>query len=783
MKWLTMIMLLTMVVQFIGITQVKAASPDLVIEQVQISTSSVSKGTTFTVTFNLRNTTTDKDFEDIYISMPTTNSNFSIVNKGNTFLAAANLAQSGTVLVSMTLLCNDVESNKIPIVLNYLEGAVAQTPISEQILVTLADTTPTEKVDTTKYKPELVVTAGDIQTIEAGTTKKMSITLKNNSSFLARNVIIIPTLSEAMNSEISLNQAAIMPTNGEIKNNSEQILEFSLTANGITKAGTYPLTYKVQYQNSYNDTYTASLVGYIKVTQPNNNSSIYISSLTLNPLLPVRDDKLDIKVTLKNRMVSKASNISVWIEGLSQESFTYQEQTVKKSTSMLGNDSANLTFRYLVKEKASSGNYPYKVFVSYTDASGNTIRLEQEYLLNLPADGTLKGALEIMNLRVPSVGVAPEKQFVVSFDVVNTGGKDIENVLITLNNSTSIWAQSSSVVQIKKLTPGETKTVSYTLIASKSADTINLPVSFSIQYDDEAGEEIQIKTLTQSLGVLVKGDKESTTKPKILINSVATNPLEIIPGKAFELKLSFINTSTLKGIQNVKMTLSSIDSTSQTSNIVPIGQSDSIFIGNISPQTETSAVLNLMIPSTYKGNVCDIKFAFTYEDVDGTAYDDTETIHLPISESVQLTVSDVRLGKVLTDGYSIELDFYNTGKGTLKNLMVDLDGEFDSVNSNYYVGDLLAGRMDIYSVRINGLPTEEIMGEISFTYEDGLGNLKELKVPVDLTYQPDETTLIATEAMSTEVKKTGFAFGLLIPVLVLLAVVGIVIVRKKRKAV
>lgn len=785
MKWLTVVMMISMILQLASV-DVQAAAPDLVIEQVQLSTSIVGKATAFTATFIIRNTTAGKDFTNVYINLATTN--FSIANQGSNYLAALSIPRNSQVTVSLPLICNETKSNQIPINIDYLENNVAQTTITtEQILVTLENTsTSTEKTDTTKFKPELLLTAGDVQTIEAGTTKQVSFTIKNNSGYDAKNVVISPTLAEDTVSKISLNQAAIIPISGELKSNTEQVLEFSLTANGITEVGTYPITYKVQFKNSHNDSFTTNLTGYIKVTQANNNSAIYISSQTISPTIPVRDQKLQIAVEVQNRFAQSISDVSVWIEGLSAESFLYQGQTSKKTFPVWSFETNKAIFDYLIDDKAATGNYSYKVCLSYTDSNGNTMRIENNYLIYLPSEDEKKGTLEISKMSVPSAGIAPETQFTVGFDVTNTGKKDLEYLEITLNNSTSIWAQSSSVVQIKKLAPAETKHVTYSLMAAKSKETMNLPVTFQIQYDALAGDGIEIKTLTQSLGVLVNGDKESTSKPKIVVGSMVTSPSEIVPGNQFELKLALRNTSNLKNIQNVKMTLTSVDPTTQATNIIPIGQSDSVFLGNILTQAEMPSTVALLIPSTYKGNVCDIKLSFTYEDSEGTAYDDQETIHLPIADSVELTVSDVRLGKVLDDGYSLELDFYNTGKGTLKNLMVDLDGEFDSTNSNYYVGDLISGRMDIYSVHINGLPTEKITGNILFTYEDGLGIAKELKVPVDLTYVPKEEInpeAEALEALSTNVKKPGFPFELLIVAVVIIAVVVIVIVRKKRKAV
>jgi hypothetical protein len=186
-----------------------------------------------------------------------------------------------------------------------------------------------------------------------------------------------------------------------------------------------------------------------------------------------------------------------------------------------------------------------------------------------------------------------------------------------------------------------------------------------------------------------------------------------------------------------------------------------------------------MIPDSYKNSICDINFNFTYEDEAGTIYSDLETIHIPVAEETALTASNVRIGNVRDDGYTLELDFYNTGKGILKNLMVDLEGEFEASNSNYYVGDLQSGRMDIYSVAVNGEIPEDFSGTVLFTYEDNAGRKNELEVPFELHYTKPVVEPVITEENT---KSGGFPY-IAIVLLGLGGVVTYVVIRRKRKAI
>lgn len=112
--------------------------------------------------------------------------------------------------------------------------------------------------------------------------------------------------------------------------------------------------------------------------------------------------------------------------------------------------------------------------------------------------------------------------------------------------------------------------------------------------------------------------------------------------------------------------------------------------------------------------------------------------------------------------------------------MVDLEGDYEAINSNYYVGDLPSGRMDIYSVSINGEIPEQLTGNVLFTYEDNGGNKQELTVPFDIHYEkPVEEVMAAAE----ETNERTFYITPFFIVVIVIAVVVIFIIRKRRKAV
>jgi hypothetical protein len=748
---------------------VSAEKPDIIIENVSISDSSISKGETFTASFDLHNNSAGH-LRNIYIQVES--SDFSVLHKGAAFKVADQLDHNTSVSVTLAFKCHATLSNRIPLKITYDDYTGENPVIEEQLLVTFDDSA------TNPGTPKFMITSGDIQTLGIGKTGKVKIKVQNNSDYAVKKVLITPELSSDVLSYLNINQIYMKPTNSQISAGGEQSFEYELTVNGTATPGIYPITYKVVGEGENKEACTASLSGYIKVTANDGASDIQVVDVKTTPEIPARDKVLTFQVEIEKESGVTYKNLNVWLEGLATETFIYQEKKLKKSPKKNGDDTLTASFDYKIASNAAEGTYPYEVHISYTDKMGNSIHNKESYQLYLKPEGVKKGALEINNLILPDQ-VQGEETFSVGFSLYNSGENNLENIEVAFNGTAEVMSKGSSNVRIDQLAPGKSKKAQFKLVAVKQEQTRGVPISFQITYDEKAGDEVETKTIIQSMGVMVKGDKEGTTAPKIIVDQLDM-PDTILLGEEFELSFALTNTSTEKSIKNMKMTINSIDSVTQTSNIVIVGQSDSVYFAKLDSEEQVTSKVKMMIPATYKGSVCDVKFDFSYEDTEGTIYTDQETIHIPVAEQTQLTASNVRVGNVRDDGYTLEVDFYNTGKALLKNLMVDLEGDYEAINSNYYVGDLPSGRMDIYSVSINGEIPEQLTGNVLFTYEDNGGNKQELTVPFDIHYEkPVEEVM----AVAEETNERTFYITPFFIVVIVIAVVVIFIIRKRRKAV
>ena len=135
----------------------------------------------------------------------------------------------------------------------------------------------------------------------------------------------------------------------------------------------------------------------------------------------------------------------------------------------------------------------------------------------------------------------------------------------------------------------------------------------------------------------------------------------------------------------------------------------------------------------------------------------------------------------------ISLEFFNTGKVTLYNMMVKLDGDFQTENASYYVGNFATGSSEYFEGMVIPSQPGELKGAVLFTYEDSTGQMQELRKEFTLNVMemppmeefPGEMPPMEEEPAGLKgILKSKWLW---ISLVAILAVVGGVIFYKKKK--
>lgn len=575
---------------------------------------------------------------------------------------------------------------------------------------------------------------------------------------------------------------------------------------------TVPVTITLKYYvNDQFQTQTETI--YVRVNAPEKpiNPAIEIrkvDSLWIDTQEAGRDFQVPFEVVNTGDTIAK--NIKISLEGLKDNTITLTNGlSTQDITSLSPGQSQFITYNLKSNKALAAGSYMLTLKYSLTSEGGKApINGDYSFSFNIKKPSQEPSTIEFKNVTFPKGAISRNQTANIGFDLVNTGRLQAKNLKVSAlsDNQASLASKSVSQVLLKSLAPGESKHFNFSFIASPSAATGNYPVTLKADFYDESSNDLQ--SSSQIAGVFIKapkekqpGEKDNSPTPKLIIEDYYFEPNVIEAGKPFKMYLKFYNTNTKKAVKNIKIFL-----TSDTQESVPQGDSNSsgrsmsggsaptasvftptessntFYIANINPGKKVDKEITLTTVPDTAAKTYTVVANFEYEDAEANKYTDTAQIGVPVIQQAKLDVGEILPQSEFMLGMdtNLSVDYYNTGKAVLNNVMVKISGEglkFDT--PTYYKGAFNPGSSDNFSVNITPESPGHKKFVITWTFEDSMGEKQE----VTRDFEFDVADMPKEDEGTQEVapKKSGI-LGKIIGGLVLIgAAVGTVILIKKRK--
>jgi hypothetical protein len=581
-------------------------------------------------------------------------------------------------------------------------------------------------VDTTKYAPRIGVEGGtNIPTVTAGKTAKITFPLKNTGSYTARNITAVLDLGSFNMSPFTFEQINLTRTIEELKAGETGTVTYELKVNPTAASGIFPVELKYTYTNSYKDSFSGSETVYIRIENKSIPPKLSVVSIETGPEEVKAGEDFKLKINVMNDGTLKATDVKVTLGGLKGDGFTVKESSdVRYIQSILGLTYRTAEYSLHAHTAMSAGIYGLPVRIDYKDEMGNTYSEENQVFIEVIGSTAESGGIDIRNINVPSGSIGVGEDFDLSFEIANTGGKEIRNIKVWLDTGSQIIPKSLNPMMFSVLQGNETRGVKFTLCALPETETKNYPIAINVEYELTGGEAVRNSVLRYT-GVLVDGSTGKTV-PKIIINEYGFEPEEVTAGENFTLNLSFLNTNETMPVKNVKI---SVAPPATEGIFTPANSSSTFFIEYIGCReaVEKSIVLYPKADAAPKSYLLNVKFE--YEDSKGTQYEAEEVISIPVKQEARLVTGDLNIPPEAFMGQpvSLFLEFYNMGKSTLYNLMVKTEGDFSGQDTSFFVGNFEPGRSDYYDAMITPNSPGEVTGNLVFSFEDELGRKHEIK--------------------------------------------------------
>lgn len=405
-----------------------------------------------------------------------------------------------------------------------------------------------------------------------------------------------------------------------------------------------------------------------------------------------------------------------------------------------------------VGKTAKFGSYEIKTSLSYeSEFNKEAIKEETSAFINIGGDASQDSQLIIQDLKFPAATLGVNKTFDVSFKIRNQGQSVAKRIRASAKSDdpSGVVSRTVSDILVRDLAPGEEETVSYKFFTTKGGSTKNYPINIKIEYLDDFTENKEPKTVEQIVGVFLNnpesiGDGKDAKKstPKLIIDRYEFTPKLPLAGNEFEMNLSFYNTNAKKAVKNIKIDLTSQDTTDSNSNtsgssvFTPVDSSNTFYIGRIAPNGKVEKTIKMFVVPDATAKTYTITANFEYEDDENNEYKSSENIGVPVYQESKLDIDPInyQTNAFVGDNIPITANFYNTGKVTLYNFKVTLTADNATINNGtYYIGNFNSGGQDIYEGSIMPNEPGEVKAQLKFTYEDSTGEVKEQTEDINIT--------------------------------------------------
>lgn len=544
---------------------------------------------------------------------------------------------------------------------------------------------------------------------------------------------------------------------------------FDIVTESDFVGGTIPVTLDLQYDIG-GQRETQQEIIYVRITG-RSNPAIEIKKVDtfwINEQEAGKEFQVPFQVT--NTGDAPANNIKLSLNGLKSKEITLANGlSTADITSLNPGDTKYITFNLKSDKSMAPGTYMLDLDYTFSGYGQDANKTNEQapktgkyqFSFNITKSQQEPSALEFRNIKFPSGILYRNAKATISFDLVNTGKVTAKNLKVQANSQdqNGLASRTVSIIQLKELAPGEKKNFSYDFMVTPSAETKNYPVELKVDYTDDTKAEAQ--STSQIVGVFVKapvqkndGKPVNESTPKLIIEDYYLEPQTIEAGKPFKLFLKFFNTNAKKTVKNIKIFLTSDTQESVGSGdsnggqtggamptasvFTPVDSSNTFYIASIAPGARIEKEITFTTVPDTAAKTYTVVANFEYEDAKANKYTDTAQIGVPVVQQAKLEVGDVLpQGEFMVGGETpLSIDYYNTGKANLSNVMIKIKGEglkFDT--PSYYKGAFAPGSQDTFMVNVTPDTPGQKKVELVWTFEDSMGVTQEVKKEYEFTVE------------------------------------------------
>jgi len=385
-------------------------------------------------------------------------------------------------------------------------GSTNATLYIDNVVEDRDDDKPREPVDTSKYKPNLVVGTSIMPIYEAGEISGLSFYVENQSQYSAKNIVVSLEPTDD-SSAVIFNTTKLIKTIDKIDSNTRQSLFFLIEIDQAAKTGIYSLKVSISYANLYNDTFETSETIRIKVENNNSPPEISLAGIETSPEVIKPGEGAKLKLQFKNTGTLPASDIRVSLTGLRSDGFIVADGVPEKHLKEIaGSGIQTVEFDLICSHKMEDGYRELGIKLEYKNADGETKSYDSQIFLPVAASGDMSKLrneeeeddgeetrtvprLIINEYELSDVAVKAGQKIGVSLSFLNTSKQiPIRNLKATFVSLDGVFTtEGSNSFFVQEVGPGKSFQKDVNVFARPDAEPKIYNLTIKLEYEDDKG--------------------------------------------------------------------------------------------------------------------------------------------------------------------------------------------------------------------------------------------------------------------------------------------------------
>jgi len=454
-------------------------------------------------------------------------------------------------------------------------------------------------------------------------------------------------------------------------------------------------------------------------------------------LRPSKDGQFMLSLTVRNSGKTEAAKIEATLDG-GDRVFPALGGNSRTISALAPGGAAVAEF--LLKSRGALAGHPVNLTFDFVNPDGDKLKNSDRIFISANFEPAL---------RISGFSASPEGddgRFLLNLRLQNEGGSTARDIAVRFTGNQAFPLDGSDLVPVPDLAAGSSGRLSLVMLPAARSETYSIPVEIS--YRSAAGAEHKANE-TITLPASAAGGRRQGT-PRVMLEKHALSTGQVLAGGSFTLTLTFRNNAA-RPVENIKISLGSIQvgtgagGTGNTGGTVfsPLdGSGGSFFVDRLAANARLAKEVKLFVDPNATAMTYALPITIEYEDGEGKPFSVNETVNVPVLQESRLQVLSLELPAQALAGQPVpvSMEFANTGRVTLNNVLVSIEGDFGKENATYFVPRLEIGKSDFFQGMIIPATAGTLSGNLTVTFLDGRNQEVRLDHPFTLEVQAMEVT-------------------------------------------